>query len=694
MGKTKGQAVMRRLWLIVLLAMSGGGALARGEVLGPGWFYRRTLTFKQALSNAPGENAAWTEFYANGTQRPDGADFRVTTADRIVVPIKRLQTSPDNDLVRIAFATHGDGPYYVWWGNPKMADPGPALDLKRGVYLQEFHDVGVRGVDLRDANGIHSLFDRAAAEDRSTGGTLVQSVFQGWNPLGEHAGAMLHYHAQFKIDSNVNADFAFTVTDAGLLSIDGNSLDHDVRGGLRNRVRNSKPLALSAGWHSIDVFQVNTGAQNTAVAVVWKRGEERGYSPMPPTLFAPAAVALAGTLEKIGASYIADFSIDPQAELFIPPESFVPRYVFEVRMPDSFSPQISWSFGDGQKSLGARKLSHYFLAPGTYPVSLTVKEGAGTFTTIKRIVVQDRLYDLFPKPPQDPPKKGIPWLRDYDVAALSGAQALKGMLLFQDQGDADLMASWGKAWLQSKDAPSDKVLADETFDLTRLLEGRRDYAGMAADFHLASEKQGGMLVRLDLMRAEIMVRCDDLEDAPAALTLARSWRGKINSADKSQVRAVESAVIYAAIAAGDAKTAHDALAAAGKAALGAYADAQLQQGVLARNVENYIRTKDYDTALQLLNQWERDYPEAIWDGFTRTLRVKLLAAENEPLVAARIAVQYAKANPASFYAAELLYRAAGHFKEARDATQAAAAMDLLKSKYPESPYARGEHATD
>jgi hypothetical protein len=681
---------MRRSWLIVVVVMLWGAAAVRGEVLGQGWSYRRALSFRAIASDAPGENVAWADFYVNGMQRPDGMDFRVTTADRVLVPLKRLQTSGENDHVRLAFATHSDGPYYVWWGNPQATDAGPALDLQRGVYLEEFRAGGIRNGDLRDAEGLRTLFTRAAAEHRSLGGTILPTVFQGWNPLGEQVGALLNYHAQFKIDTPVNADFAFTVTDAGSLTIDGNTIDHDLRGGLRNHVRNPKPLELAPGWHTLDVLQVNTGAQNTAVAVVWKRGAERGYSPLPPTLFAPAAVATAGPLEKIGAPYAADFSIDPQAELFIPPESFVPRYVFEARFPESFSPQMSWSFGDGQKSAGARKLSHYFLEPGMYPVTLTLREGSNTFTTTTRIVVQDRLYDLFPRPPQDGPKKGIPWLRDYDVSALTGTEALKGMLLFQDQGDVDAMASWGKAWLKTKDAPSDKVLTDETTDLARLLEGRKDYAGMAEDFHLASEKPAGMLVRLDLMRDEVRVRCDDLPEAGQALSLAESWRTRINRGDKSQVRGVESAVLYAAMAVPEMKAAHEALAAVRKSALGTYAEAQLQQGVLARNVENYIRTQDYDTATDLLNQWEGDYPEAIWEGFTRTLRGKLLAAEGEPLIAARICVQHAKANPEGFYAAELLYRAAQHFKEAGDPTQAKAAMDLLTSKYPESPYARGQ----
>ena len=70
--------------------------------------------------------------------------------------------------------------------------------------------------------------------------------------------------------------------------------------------------------------------------------------------------------------------------------------------------------------------------------------------------------------------------------------------------------------------------------------------------------------------------------------------------------------------------------------------------------------------------------------------MKLDAAEGRPQVAARIALQHAKANPDGFYAAELLYRAAQNFKAAGETSQANAAMDLLTRKYPESPYARGE----
>ena len=118
-------------------------------------------------------------------------------------------------------------------------------------------------------------------------------------------------------------------------------------------------------------------------------------------------------------------------------------------------------------------------------------------------------------------------------------------------------------------------------------------------------------------------------------------------------------------------------------------EAQIRQGVLARNVENAIRTKEFDAALKLLDAWELEYPAAMWEGFTRTLRVKLAVAEGRPAIAARMALAHAKANPGGFYAAELVYRAAENFKAAGEGEKAKGAMELLTSKYPESPYARG-----
>src|SRR6185369_16975598 len=117
------------------------------------------------------------------------------------------------------------------------------------------------------------------------------------------------------------------------------------------------------------------------------------------------------------------------------------------------------------------------------------------------------------------------------------------------------------------------------------------------------------------------------------------------------------AKVYAGVALGDEKAVKAALADVGTRRSLPYNEQEIRQGVLARNIESYIRTKDFDTALKLIDQWELEYPDSIWDGFTRTLRVRLYAAEGRPLIAARVALQLARINTQGFYAAELLYRA-------------------------------------
>jgi len=672
--------------------------LIRAEILPGGWTYRRALSFKAAVSDAPGENLAWAEFYANGTQKGDGSDIRVSMGSGAIVPCRVMQVSGENDLIRIAFVTHGDGPYYVWWGNPQAEKPTGELEVKRGVFVDVFRSGGGMA---RDENGIEGMFDRGT----HVGSVFVPQIFLAYNPLGEERGAMLHYTAQFRIDTAINPEFAFTVQDAGVLKIDGNVVQSQFRGGLRGRARESETVDLAAGWHSIDVTQVNQGSANTGVVVAWRRPGEKGFNTMPAGIFAPVATATAGPLEKVGAGgggYAADFSVSPEAEAFVPPEAFVPRYVFEAQMPESFgNAGIAWDFGDGQTASGLKKVNHYFLSPGTYAVTLTVKQGfsaeggANGFTTTRRILVQNRMYARFPRPPQDGDKTVRAVLRDYDLKKLSAANALTGMLFFKDQDDGDEQVAWGRAWLESKDAPaSDKTLFDETFDLGWLLEARKDYRAAAEMFRLASIKQTGVLTRLDLMRYQVMTLCDYVDDADGALAVARDWQTKINDASTEQLRRVQGAMLYAAIAKGDSKLAQATVADIGTLKGSAYNDAEIRQGVLARNIEAYIQSRDYDTALQLIDQWELEFPSAIWDGFTRTLWVKLLAAEGRPMIAARVALAHAKANASGFYAAELLYRAAENFKDAGEETQAKAAMDLLTSKYPESPYARGAGKTE
>src|SRR4051812_23472815 len=87
------RATVHALAAITVLAAAGSHPTARADTLGDGWAWRRPLTFRQAASDAPGDNIAWAEFYTNGAQQTDGADLRITTAERAIVPHKIMQIS-------------------------------------------------------------------------------------------------------------------------------------------------------------------------------------------------------------------------------------------------------------------------------------------------------------------------------------------------------------------------------------------------------------------------------------------------------------------------------------------------------------------------------------------------------------------------------------------------------------------------
>jgi len=674
---------LRSIQLLTATALLAAALPAHAEVLPDGWPYRRAVAFKQATSDAPGDNIAWVEFFSNGAHKADGSDIRVTAADRQVVPHRIMQVSGDNDFVRVAFATKGDGPYYVWWGNDKAAAPAKDLEIKRGIYAEIFRYTEGRA---NDQKSMDKLYERAG---KPMGALFVPEVFLGHNPLGEEWSALIRYSAVFRIDRAINAEWAYSVNDSGYLLINDKLIQQRYSDGWSYDARNAKKVDLPVGFHALKATQANINGGNTGVVVAWRRPGDKNFEPLPRAIFTPVATGNAGPLEqpKAGGAYTADFTIDPVAEAFTPPEHYMQRWVFDAVYPDNWRPKITWQFGDGQTDTTQKKVHHYYLTPGTYTVTLTIENGGNRSVATRRISIKDRMYQRFPKPREDDYKTVSGVLADYDLTKLSGDALFRGMAYFKAEAQFDEVAKWGRAFVAHKDPFNERVLIDEVFDLSRLFQLRKDYKASAEVYRLAAGKQVSMETKLRLMLHHAGVLCDYLDDGPGALAALQEAERQINPANKQQRHTLLTAMAYAAVARGDAKLAQKSIDDAGVRVNRNYNDMQIRQGVLARNIENYIRTKEYDTAVKLIDTWHLEYPDSIWDGFTRTLYVKLLAAEGRPLVAARVALQHARANPNGFYAAELLYRASQHFKAAGEETQSKAALDLLKSKYPESPYA-------
>lgn len=675
---------IRAAILAAAVALLIGAHHVRAQLLPDGYPHRRPLTFTVAQSDAPGDNLAVAEFYTNGTHQPDGSDIRITTDQRLQVPARVLQVSKDHDLVRVAFATRGKGPqtYYAWWGrggNPKPDKNAPALTISRGVLAESFRHPG--GPADNEAQ-LRKLFDKAKDPN---GATFVATPAIGFDPLGGRAGTLVRYTAPFRLSKETELEIAFGADDRGLLTIDGKTVDF--ARGVPGDARHAKTLKLAAGWHTLEILQANTGAWESRMLLAWRKKGEGKYEHLPAALFAPVATATPGPLETIGQPYTADFTLEEAAEAFVPPNDYLQRYTFEARIPAAFKPEIAWTFSDGQSTRDLRRVHHIFMTPGVHSVTLSVQQAGKTFSTTQRIPVGERMLSRFPQPPHDPAKTVQAVLEKYNPAKLPAEARLRGMLYFRKHKLDDHAIPWGLAWAAAKDTQPDNLVASEAFDLGQLLLEKGKPAEAAQMYQHVAAKDIGPAVRAEATRHAVMVLCDALGDAPAADKLLQQALKNTPDSARPARHVLQTAAVYAAIAKGDGKTAAKLADDIGTRKNKPFNQQQIDQGVLTRNIESYIRTEDHDTATKLLNQWESDYPEAMLDGYSRLLRVKLLLAQDRPAEAARIAVQHATALPDKFYAAELLYRAHEAYTKANKPEEAHAALEKLKSKYPESPYA-------
>ncbi len=675
----------RAFWLAaVFLAATSAFSFAQAQVnvpLGIGWSAHRQLQVRNVNADAPGDPIAVAEFYTNGQQLPDGSDIRVTTADRRIVPMRVLEVSKESDFVRVAFLCRDSGTYHVWWGNNNPGAAPPDVDVKRGVLAEVFRFPG-------GAVDNESQMDRAFVRAGSPVASLiVPEIFLGYNPIGESWSPMIRYSGQFRVDRAGEYDIAMAVDDSGYVRIDGKTILCLSNVWLEGRGRWSKKINLTAGWHQIDAAQIDNRGGETGITIGWKPAGVPRYSTIPAAAYSPAANAQAGPLEVQGKNYSADFTIEPSGECFTAPDFYLPRYTLEVVFPPQLNAKVQWDFGDGQIATG-NKISHVFLTPGVYPVKLTLHALGGSFVTTQRIAVKDRLYQRFPIPPEDLPRATAQILLTYDPKTLNVQQLWRGLQLFDSLKMDEGTSAWGRAWLENPAPQNDWLVWREVQDLAQAYRAKKKYRLAAEAFILAAGKKISVETRATAIRHAVLSLCDEVNQPAEALKLARDYRDKLSGNNREVQRTLSLAIAYAAIANGDGKMAAKAIEDLGPRRDMGYNEQEIQQGVMTRNIETYTRAHDFETADNLIDQWERDYPHALITGFTRLMAVKLLLEQKQFAAAARLAEQHARALPDTFYAAELLYHARNAYTAAGDAQAASRCADLLTSKYPESPYAR------
>ncbi|MEI7766076.1 MAG: PKD domain-containing protein [Phycisphaerae bacterium] len=676
---------MKQPLVILLLGLSTTGLWA--DTLGDGWGWRRELQVKVAASKAPGSSAAYAEFRTEGSQLPDGKDIRVTTAERNVVPSTLLLISNKHDFVRLAFATPKDGPYYVWWGNPKVDKPAPELDLQRGLLVEQWT---LPANQAPQPQAIKKWLLGKPAPVWT--GVWDKPLKLGWNPLGEDLEIVLRYRGQFLLDRAGTFHFAFAADDAGYLSIDGKQiLQH--QGVIGRQIRHQEALDLSAGWHTLDAIQINANRdkrdrRETGLVAAWQTPGAKHFESIPANVFAPLPAATVGILEQTGTGKTGDFEAYPAAEAFIPPEHYVQRWIFSGQVPPEWkAAQWQWDFGDDQTATGAAT-QHVFLTEGVYPVKLTIKSPQKTVSVTQRIWVRPRLYEQFPKPEEDRSSVLLAELSHYNPLLLSTNAAYRGMLAYKSADNRKEYQRWMEAWLTA-------CVPTET---PQLMNALRDYAhtmtqagaaeALVGSLKLLHAKKLSSLVRAQAALLEVTALTEELSQPQVAQAVLDQCKPQLDPerADAMHHFQVAQALTY--IAAGKGKQCLETIKELGPRKNLPYNEIQMRQGVLARNIESFIAEGEFEPAQRALEQWEMDVPDTIPEGFSRVLKVKLYMAQKRYQTAIVIALQHAKALPDAYYAAELLWRAAEAQIKSSNLNEAKALQQLIREKYPESPWAR------
>lgn len=647
------------------------------------WAYRRQITVPEFKSSRlGGDDVAVVTFPTGGLCAADGADIRVTGPDAVQVASRVLMTGP-GDVARVAFALRGVGKYYVYFGGPKD-DLVKELDLRRGALLEMWEYAG-------DAfRTIEQVQDAMTKAKLLLGRDLRDRIFIAHNPFGPGDKIAACYTAWLSIpdpggnyllaSSSQNASFVY-VDDKLVVSNGGaHGPQHDV-------THVAAPVTFTPGLHKVVFYHVSPGGDPYAV-LAWcppTEKDKKKFMPVPPGMYSPFVKATAGPIEENNKN-TADFLYEHAGETFMDNRYFQ-RYTFSASavLPNPKAIQWKWDFGDGQSATEA-EVQHVYLLPGEYTVELTAKVGE---QVLKRtnIVFVSRPWDQVTQDRLDTIAEHARIVANYDFRALKAEACAEAAMLLKRGGSAEGVLRAGDAFMTFSKLAGPKVAEVMPIYVEQLLAtGQVD-------------KAVNMLLKTPDLTADagvaaaMMVRAGQLAvDKKADLKLAADVFNQVIK--RYEALTTSSAIREARVGLGDifrAQGDYDQAKAAYQSAKGREGGKPSEdpffKGDYARHIDEYLRTKDYDTAAQYLDEWAMNFPIDKLAGYWSLLRVKLLMARNQYADAANEARVLVKVNPASNYGAELLMLAANCYKNLKDPDKADAALKQIVKDFPESPLA-------
>jgi TolA-binding protein len=557
-----------------------------------------------------------------------------------------------------------------------------------------------------------------------------------------------HYSGRMDIRQAGVYGFFLSSQDCSFLLVDGKQIASSpgYHGPMHQALRGSRhDVKLSAGEHTFEFYHA-AGGPTAVMVVAWEvhPKSDKPQSPVvvPPEVFHAYLVAHlpATQLTTRKAKQVPDFYAKVAGDVSLP-DNDVPLVgmLFRDLSPTSLTMQgakLRWNFGDGQTST-VPNVEHFYLRPGVYPVTLSIRRGAKTIETTHRINVdrphlndQDKRYSL---------NDSLRVIEGYDPKTLDALSLRQLVQVFLAK--AALLAHRAEEMVQkNQDAENDpnrrvratgadshftasqaSLLAEVNRYLGSAVEagkaafleksvasGDQDLLALARDVGpLARERLGdsqaafqiwrgaadriktpGIKAECEIAAADIAV--NDLLKAAEAKSLLVAATKRLGADAKGSVAASLERVRGDCFAAsGDGASARKAYARAEEIGGASQASNEMvaARGAHARSTEDFIQQRQLDRAAEELQAWERDFPAEKIEGYWTLLAARYWASRGKFAQAIGQVEQLQAVNPDSPYVDQALLLAADSEMRRGRKDRAMATLHAMVKGYPGSPLA-------
>ena len=672
---------------LVILTMLAGSVVGQAgqRWLDPNASVRRVISCEPAAAGLPGDDIGVVTFYTGGLTAKGAKDVRVfaVAAEPRLVAHRVIMEGP-GDRLRVAFATpKGVRKYHVYYGNPQAEQPGTSLDIRRGLLYE------VRTGEAANAGNVNQIrraFDRAKPQ----GTAFVENVFFGFNPFGPSEGYISRFTGYLNIRQPGQYRVATTSDDCSFVLIDDRLVVQ--WGGTHGAVadaRHNAPVMLSTGLHKLEYWHAQGGG-GTVAELAWRPPGRPRFVVIPKEAFSQVAFAATEGVQIKGGRIGPDFYADRAGESFH--NDFYPvRMTFDNQTSPADAPNMTyrWDFGDGQTSQ-EKSPSHVYLRHGTYRVRLAVTWGPQKAQLVNRVVVERNWWKQAMNK-IEPLRPYAAQVATYDNAKLDAASLANAANLFAKvRNNAERIKVLETLVFTARDVP-DRQMLDRTLELAGLYRkgGRHGDAVKAyrrAEAQLASSKRKAVVAV-----AGARVLLDDLDLVTDADKELRRARKQYAGAPAAIVRQIHVGVGDVACRHGDTDAAMAAYRKAETIPVGGLASKNptLRISALARYVEEYVRTKDFDSAEEFLRIWYNEFPSHRVGGQAPIMEARLRFAQERYREVLQVADELIGINRDSVFAPETLRLAAEAALKLDRTDDARKALAQIVDDYPESQQHKG-----